>query len=178
VYLHSAVSRVTCDRFLRPLQEYEKRLLAKDHDLKCSQAQLEHIRHELAEAKRIQAEGSNLLPAPEAHEGALWFLDSSKQPALCTIMTVSPKTCSTVCQLSTGVSRCVSTQWHDPWRGMVAYRLSCMLVPACESYREFSPADAFRPAHFALLSYLMRNIPKQDGFKPNLTDIVYILCMQ
>ncbi|KAL0030034.1 hypothetical protein WJX79_002301 [Trebouxia sp. C0005] len=50
-------------------QEYEKRLLAKDHDLKCSQAQLEHIRHELAEAKRIQAEGSNLLPAPEAHEG-------------------------------------------------------------------------------------------------------------
>lgn len=53
------------------LQEYEKRLLAKDHDLKCSQAQLEHIRHELAEAKRIQAEGSNLLPAPEAHEGAL-----------------------------------------------------------------------------------------------------------
>ena len=71
MYLHSAVSRVTCDRFLRPLQEYEKRLLAKDHDLKCSQAQLEHIRHELAEAKRIQAEGSNLLPAPEAHEGAL-----------------------------------------------------------------------------------------------------------
>lgn len=52
------------------LQEYEKRLLAKDHDLKCSQAQLEHVRTELAEAKRIQAEGSHLLPAPEAHEGA------------------------------------------------------------------------------------------------------------
>ena len=51
-------------------QEYEKRLLAKDHDLKCSQAQLEHVRVELAEAKRIQAEGSHLLPAPEAHEGA------------------------------------------------------------------------------------------------------------
>lgn len=51
-------------------QEYEKRLLAKDHDLKCSQAQLEHVRIELAEAKRIQAEGSHLLPAPEAHEGA------------------------------------------------------------------------------------------------------------
>lgn len=52
------------------LQEYEKRLLAKDHDLKCSQAQLEHVRVELVEAKRIQAEGSHLLPAPEAHEGA------------------------------------------------------------------------------------------------------------
>ena len=51
-------------------QEYEKRLLAKDHDLKCSQAQLEHVRVELAEARRIQAEGSHLLPAPEAHEGA------------------------------------------------------------------------------------------------------------
>ena len=51
-------------------QEYEKRLLAKDHDLKCLQAQLEHVRIELAEAKRIQAEGSHLLPAPEAHEGA------------------------------------------------------------------------------------------------------------
>ena len=51
-------------------QEYEKRLLAKDHDLKCSQAQLEHVRVELAEVKRIQAEGSHLLPAPEAHEGA------------------------------------------------------------------------------------------------------------
>lgn len=50
-------------------QEYEKRLLAKDHDLKCSQAQLEHVRIELTEAKRIQAEGSHLLPAPEAHEG-------------------------------------------------------------------------------------------------------------
>ena len=58
-------------------------MLAKDHDLKCSQAQLEHIRHELAEAKRIQAEGSNLLPAPEAHEGALQFFDSSEEPTLC-----------------------------------------------------------------------------------------------
>ncbi len=93
------MSRVTCDCFDCLLQEYEKRLLAKDHDLKCSQAQLEHIRHELAEANRIQAEGSNLLPAPEAHEGALYFLDSSQQPGLCMIMTLSPMTCNILCQL-------------------------------------------------------------------------------
>ena len=56
------------------IKEYEKRLLAKDHDLKCSQAQLEHVRKEMSEAKRIQAEGSHLLPAPEAHEGTQFQL--------------------------------------------------------------------------------------------------------
>ena len=62
------------------VQEYEKRLLAKDHDLKCSQAQLEHVRYELAEAKKVQAEGSNLLPAPEAHESTV------QHPMICILM--------------------------------------------------------------------------------------------
>lgn len=42
------------------------------------------------------------------------------------ILALSPMTCSVVCQLSTGVLRCMSTQWHDPLHGVVAYRLSCM----------------------------------------------------
>ena len=61
------------------VQEYEKRLLAKDHDLKCSQAQLEQTRYELAEAKRVQTEGSNLLPAPEAHEGGVLTASTCRQ---------------------------------------------------------------------------------------------------
>ena len=64
------------------IQEYEKRLLAKDHDLKCSQAQLEHARVELAEAKKIQAEGSRLLPAPEAHDGSYCASCQSKDRLL------------------------------------------------------------------------------------------------
>ena len=61
------------------IKEYEKRLLAKDHDLKCSQAQLEHFRKEMLEAKQIQAEGSHLLPAPEAHEGTQFQLQARSQ---------------------------------------------------------------------------------------------------
>ena len=51
------------------LQEYEKRLLAKDHEVKAAQMQIEHLRSEVLEAKRVMAEGSNLLPAPEPTAG-------------------------------------------------------------------------------------------------------------
>ena len=57
------------------LQEYEKRLLAKDHEVKAAQMQIEHLRSEVLEAKRVMAEGSNLLPAPEptaGKHGAAW----------------------------------------------------------------------------------------------------------
>ena len=57
------------------LQEYEKRLLAKDHEVKAAQMQIEHLRSEVLEAKRVMAEGSNLLPAPEptaGEHGAAW----------------------------------------------------------------------------------------------------------
>ena len=51
------------------VQEYEKRLLAKDHEVKAAQMQIEHLRSEVLEAKRVMAEGSNLLPAPEPTAG-------------------------------------------------------------------------------------------------------------
>lgn len=50
-------------------QEYEKRLLAKDHEVKAAQQQLATIRHELAEARELAAENARLLPAPEIHPG-------------------------------------------------------------------------------------------------------------
>lgn len=50
-------------------QEYEKRLLAKDHEVKAAQQQLATVRHELAEARELAAENARLLPAPEIHPG-------------------------------------------------------------------------------------------------------------
>lgn len=87
------------------MQEYEKRLLAKDHDLKCSQAQLEHVRHELSEAKKVQAEGSNLLPAPEAHEGASCHPCSS--PSRCGMLhrlRSSPWLACCICPVDSGLA--------------------------------------------------------------------------
>jgi hypothetical protein len=51
-------------------QEYEKRLLAKDHEVKAAQQQLAALRHELAEAREYAAENARLLPAPEVQPGA------------------------------------------------------------------------------------------------------------
>lgn len=44
-------------------------MLAKDHEVKAAQMQIEHLRSEVLEAKRVMAEGSNLLPAPEPTAG-------------------------------------------------------------------------------------------------------------
>ncbi|KAK9806220.1 hypothetical protein WJX72_005827 [[Myrmecia] bisecta] len=50
-------------------QEYEKRLLAKDHEVKASQAQIEQLKAELYDVRSAMAESAHMLPAPEIHAG-------------------------------------------------------------------------------------------------------------
>jgi hypothetical protein len=50
-------------------QEYEKRLLAKDHEVKAAQQQVAALHYELAEVQAKAAETMRMLPAPEVQPG-------------------------------------------------------------------------------------------------------------
>jgi len=52
------------------LQEYEKRLLKKDHEVKEAQAQVAELHSRLQGAEAALADTSCMLPAPEPHSGA------------------------------------------------------------------------------------------------------------
>ena len=53
-----------------PLQEYEKRLLAKDHEIKAAQADARELQKRLHQATAELADTSRLLPAaPAAPQG-------------------------------------------------------------------------------------------------------------
>ena len=55
---------------LRPLQEYEKRLLAKDHEIKAAQADARELQKRLDQATAELADTSRLIPAaPAAPQG-------------------------------------------------------------------------------------------------------------
>lgn len=47
-------------------QEYEKRLLAKDHEVKAARLQLEHFKREAHEAQAALTDARRMLPAPPA----------------------------------------------------------------------------------------------------------------
>ncbi len=51
------------------MQEYEKRLLTKDQEVKASAQRAMALQAELMDAKAALAEGSRCLPAPEPSPG-------------------------------------------------------------------------------------------------------------
>ncbi len=57
------------------MQEYEKRLVVKDQEVKAAQAALAALRERLGEAQAALADTSRMLPAPEPQPGK-----SSVQP--------------------------------------------------------------------------------------------------
>ena len=51
------------------MQEYEKRLLAKDHEVKAAQSRVADLQQRLEEASAALADTSRMLPAPEPTAG-------------------------------------------------------------------------------------------------------------
>ena len=52
------------------MQEYEKRLLAKDQEVKAAQLAVRRLEAELLDAREAAAAAAHMLPAPEPKQGA------------------------------------------------------------------------------------------------------------